>query len=62
MVLILKRTWPDINTGATIFKWNDKGTAQVIPRNDNGHACVLSGLTNQARFKNNTFVLILKHL
>ena len=36
--------------------------ALVIPRKNNGQACILSGRTkNQARFKNNTFIFILKH-
>ena len=35
--------------------------ALVIPRKYNGHGHVLSGRTNQASFKNNTFIIILKH-
>ena len=51
------RAWfvrPDITRARPLFKWN-------ISRKNNGHARVLSGRTNQKRFKNNTFILILKH-
>ena len=34
--------------------------ALVISRTNIGHARVLSGRTNQTRFKNNTFIIILK--
>ena len=47
---------PDINTGATICP-----RARVIPRKNNGHPVFISGRTNQTSFKNNTFILILKH-
>ena len=64
MYCFLKRAWlvrPDITRARPLFKWNDEGIARVIQRKNNGHARVLSVRTNQARFKNNMFILILKH-
>ena len=61
---LLKRAWlvrPDINRVRPFFKWNDEGIARVIPRKNNGHPVFMSGRINQASFKNNTFILILKH-
>ena len=34
---------------------------EVIPCKTNGHPVFISGRTNQASVKNNTFILILKH-
>ena len=51
----------DIIQARPLFKWNDEGIARVISRKNDGHARVLSGRTNQTHFKNNTFILILKH-
>ena len=62
--IVFKARWierPDKTQARPLFKWNDEGIAQVISRRNNGHARVLSGRTNQTRFKNNTFILILKH-
>ena len=45
----------DITQARPLFKWIDEGIALVISRQNNGHAHVLSGRTN------NTFILILKN-
>ena len=49
------------NRAQPLFKWNGEGIAQVIPHKNDVHAHVISGRTNQARFENNTFILILQH-
>ena len=62
--IVFKARWfvrLDITRARPLFKWNFEGIARVISRKNNGHARVLSGRTNQTRFKNNTFILILKH-
>ena len=44
-----------------VFKARLVCKARVITCKNNGFAYVLSGRKHQARFKNNTFIIILKH-
>ena len=62
--IVFKARWfvrPDINTARPLFKWNDAGIARVISRKNNGHVRVYIGPYKPLRFKNNTFIIILKH-
>ena len=47
--IVFKARWfvrPDKTQARPLFKWNDEGIARVISCTNNGHARVLSGLTN----------------
>ena len=60
--IVFKARWFvrfDITRARPLFKWNDEGLARVISRKNNGHARVLSGRTNQMRFKNNTLTFLI---
>ena len=54
--IVFKARWfvrLDITRAQPLFKWNDEGMiARVLTRTNNGYARVLSGRTNQTRFKN----------
>ena len=60
-VLFLKRDGLDITRARPLFKWNDEGIARVISRTNNGHVRGYIGPYKPPRFKNNTFIIILKH-
>ena len=62
--IVFKARWfvrLDITRARPLFKWNDEGIARVIPRKNNGHVRVYIGPYKPSRFKNNTFIIILKH-
>ena len=48
---VICMAWYHITLARPLFKWNDEGIARVISRTNNGYARVLSGQTNQTRFK-----------
>ena len=57
--IVFKARWfvrPDINRGATI-----SGMTTAFPRKNNGHVRVYIEPYKPSRFKNNTFIIILKH-
>ena len=62
------RDWFYLDNKGIAFKarlvcaaWYKHGRDHYLSGKNNGHARVLSGRTNQARIKNNTVILILKH-
>ena len=62
--IVFKARWfvrLDITRARPLFKWNDEGIARVISRKHNGHVGVYIGPYKPPRFKNNTFIIILKH-
>ena len=41
--------------------WNDEGIVRVISHKNNGHPVLYQAVQTRHGFKNNTFILILKH-